>query len=92
MVGMIEGEAIWLDPDVPPSAACHFEAARRSVPRLTRDELERQLVLSLAAQVNGAQALKRLLGRLLELEAQVATLERVDRGPMGWLRGLGLGG
>ena len=89
---MVEGESVWLDPDVPPSSACHFEAARRSVPRLTRGELERQLILSLAAQVNGAQALKRLLGRLLELEAQVAALERSDRGAMGWLRGLGLGG
>ena len=89
---MVEGESVWLDPDVPESAACHFEAARRSVPRLTRDELERQLILSLAAQVNGAQALKRVLGRLLELEAQVAALERSDRGAMGWLRGLGLGG
>ena len=89
---MVEGESVWLDPDVSESAACHFEAARRSVPRLTRDELERQLILSLAAQVNGAQALKRVLGRLLELEAQVAALERSDRGAMGWLRGLGLGG
>ena len=89
---MVEGESVWLDPDVPLSSACHFEAARRSVPRLSRDELERQLILSLAAQVNGAQSLKRVLGRLLELEAQVAALERSDRGAMGWLRGLGLGG
>jgi hypothetical protein len=89
---MIEGEAIWIDPDVSPSAAWHFESARRSVPRLSREELERQFVLSLAAQVNHAQALKRQLGRLLELEAQVAALERADRGAMGWLRGLGLGG
>ena len=86
---MVEGESVWLDPDVSESAACHFEAARRSVPRLERGELERQLILSLAAQVNGAQALKRVLGRLLELEAQVAALERSDRGAMGWLRGLG---
>ena len=83
---------MWLDPDVPPSAACHFEAARRAVPQLSRDELERQLVLSLATQLNGAQALKRQLGRLLELEAQVAALGRSDRGALGWLRWLGLGG
>lgn len=89
---MAEGESLWLDPDVSESAACHFEAARRSVPWLTRDVLERQLILSLAAEINGAQALKRVLGRLLELEAQVAALERSDRGAMGWLRGLGLGG
>ena len=62
------------------------------MPRLSREELERQLTLSLAAQVNGAQALKRQMGRLLELEAQVAALERPGRGAMGWLRGLGLGG
>jgi hypothetical protein len=86
---MIEGEAIWIDPDVSPSAAWHFEAARRSVPRLSREELERQFVLSLAAQVNHAQALKRQLGRLLELEAQVAALERPTRRATGWLRGLG---
>jgi hypothetical protein len=89
---MVEGESVWLDPDVSPSAACHFEAARRAVPRLSREELERQLVFSLAAQLNGAQALKRQLGRLLELEAQVAALERSDRGALGWLRWLGLGG
>jgi hypothetical protein len=89
---MVEGASVWLDPDVSPSAACHFEAARRAVPRLSREELERQLVLSLAAQLNHAQALKRQLGRLLELEAQVAALERSDRGALGWLRGLGLGG
>jgi hypothetical protein len=89
---MVEGASVWLDPDVSPSAACHFEAARRAVPRLSREELERQLVLSLAAQLNHAQALKRQLGRLLELEAQVAALERSGRGAMGWLRGLGLGG
>jgi hypothetical protein len=88
---MVEGESVWLDPDVPESAAYHFEAARRAVPRLSREELERQLTLSLAAQVNGAQELKRVLGRLVELEAQVAALERSDRGAMGWLRGLGLG-
>ncbi len=86
---MVEGKSVWLDPDVSPSAACHFEAARRAVPRLSREELERQFTLSLAAQVNGAQALKRVLGRLLELEAQVAALERPRRGAMGWLRGLG---
>jgi len=89
---MVEGESVWLDPDVSPSAAWHLEAARRAVPRLSREELERQLTLSLAAQVNGAQALKRVLGRLVELEAQVAALERPGRGAMGWLRGLGLGG
>ena len=89
---MVEGESVWLVPDVPPSAACHFEAARRAVPRLSREELERQLTLSLAAQVNHAQALRRLLERLRELEAQVAALERPGRGAMGWLRGLGLGG
>ena len=89
---MVEGESVWLDPDVSPSAACHFEAARRAVPRLSREELERQLVLSLAAQLNHALALKRQLGRLLELEAQVAALERPGRGVLGWLRGLRLGG
>lgn len=89
---MVEGESVWLDPDVSPSAACHFEAARRAVPRLSREELERQLTLSLAAQVNGAQALKQLLERLRELEAQVAALERPGREVMGWLRGLRLGG
>jgi len=89
---MVEGKSVWLDPDVSPSAACHFEAARRAVPRLSRKELERQLTLSLAAQVNHAQALKRQMGRLLELEAQVAALERPGRGALGWLRGLGLGG
>jgi hypothetical protein len=89
---MVEGKSVWLDPDVSPSAACHFEAARRAVPRLSREELERQLTLSLAAQVNGAQALKRALGRLVELEAQVAALERPGHGALGWLRGLGLGG
>ena len=89
---MAKGESLWLDPEVSESAACHFEAARRSVPQLERGELERQLILSLAAQVNGAQELRRVLGRLRELEAQVAALERSDRGAMGWLRGLGLGG
>ena len=89
---MVEGKSVWLDPDVSPSAACHFEAARRAVLRLSRKELERQLTLSLAAQVNHAQALKRQMGRLLELEAQVAALERPGRGALGWLRGLGLGG
>jgi hypothetical protein len=89
---MVEGASVWLDPDVSPSAAFHFEAARREVPRLSREELERQLVLSLAAQLNHAQALKRQMGRLLELEAQVAALERPGRGAMGWLRGLRLGG
>jgi hypothetical protein len=89
---MVEGKSVWLDPDVSSSAAWHFEAARRAVPRLSREELERQLTLSLAAQVNHAQALKRQMGRLLELEAQVAALERPGRGAMGWLRaGLGLG-
>jgi hypothetical protein len=86
---MIEGKSVWIDPDVSPSAAWHFEAARRAVPRLSREELERQFVLSLASQVNHAQALKRQMGRLLELEAQVAALERPGRGAMGWLRGLG---
>ena len=89
MVVMVEGKSVWLDPDVSPSAACHFEAARRAVPRLSREELERQLILSLAAQVNHAQALKRQTRRLLELETQVAALERPGRGAMGWLRGLG---
>ena len=89
---MVEGKSVWLDPDVSPSAAWHFEAARRAVPLLSREELERQLTLSLAAQMNGAQALKRVLGRLVELEAQVAALERPGRGALGWLRGLGLGG
>jgi hypothetical protein len=88
---MVEGESVWLDPDVSASAAWHFEAARRAVPRLSREELERQLTLSLAAQVNHAPALKRQMGRLLELEAQVAALERPGRGALGWLRGLGLG-
>ncbi len=77
---------------MPESAAFHFEAARRAVPRLSREELERQLTLSLAAQVNHAQALRRQTVRLRELEAQVAALERPGRGVMGWLRGLGLGG
>jgi hypothetical protein len=89
---MVEGESVWLDPDVSPSAARHFEAARRAVPRLSREELERQLTLSLAAQVNHAQALRRQTVRLMELEAQVAALERPGRGAMGLLRWLGLGG
>ena len=79
---MAEAEAVWIDPDVSPSAACHFEAARRAVPRLSRPELERQLINSLAAQVNHAQALKRQMGRLLELEATVAAMERPA--PGGW--------
>jgi hypothetical protein len=89
---MAEAEAVWIDPDVSPSVACHFEAARRTVPRLPRPELERQLINSLAAQVNNAQALKRQLGRLLELEAKVAAMERPTRRATGWLRGLGLRG
>ena len=88
---MVEGESVWLDPDVSPSAAWHFEAARQAVPRLSREELERQLTLSLAAQVNHAQALRRQTVRLMELEAQVAALERPGRGAMGWLRRLGWG-
>jgi hypothetical protein len=87
---MVEGESVWLDPDVSPSAAWHFEAARRAVPGLSREELERQFVISLAAQVNHAQALKRVLGRLLDLEAQVAATERSNRGLLGWLQGLGM--
>jgi hypothetical protein len=86
---MVEGKSVWLDPDVSTSAAYHFEAARRAAPLLSREELERLFVLSLAGQVNSAQALKRVLGRLVELEAQVAALERPGRGAMGWLRGLG---
>ena len=69
---MAEAEAVWIDPDVSPSAACHFEAARRA-----RPELERQLIHSLAAQVNHAQALRRQMRRLLELEATVAAMERL---------------
>jgi hypothetical protein len=87
---MVEGKSVWLDPDVSPSAAWHFEAARRAVPGLSREELERQFVISLAAQVNHAQALKRVLGRLLDLEAQVAATERSSRGLLGWLQGLGM--
>ena len=79
---MAEAEAVWIDPDVSPSAACHFKAARRAVPRLSRLELERQLICSLAAQVNNAQALRRQMGRILELEATVAAMERPA--PGGW--------
>ena len=89
---MAEAEAVWIDPDVSPSTACHFEAARRAVPTLSRPEMERQLIHSLAAQVNNAQALKRLTGRLIELEATVAAMDRPT--PRGWdaLARLGFGG
>jgi len=91
-VGMAEAEAVWIDPDVSPSAACHFEAARRAVPMLSRPEIERQLIHSLAAQVNQAQALKRQLGRLLELEATVAAMDRQAPGDWDFLAKLGLKG
>ena len=89
---MAEAEAVWIDPDVSPSAACHFEAARRAVPMLSRPELERQFIHSLAAQVNNAQALKHLMGRLLELEATVAAMERPAPGDWELLAGLRFGG
>ena len=89
---MAEAEAVWIDPDVSPSVAYHFEAARRTVPRLPRPELERQLIHSLAAQVNHAQALKRQMGRLLELEAKVAAMERPTPGGWDALARLGFGG
>jgi len=91
-VAMVSGKSVWLDPDVPESAAFHFEAARRAAPLLSREELELLFVLSLAGQVNSAQALKRQMARLLELEARIAAMERPDRGAMGWLRRLRLGG
>jgi hypothetical protein len=89
---MKASEAVWIDPDVSPSAACHFEAARRAVPTLSRPELERQLINSLAAQANQAQALKRRLGRLLELEATVAAMERPAPRDWDFLARLGLRG
>lgn len=89
---MEASESVWIDPDVGPSAACHFEAARRAVPMLSRPELERQLVNSLAAQVNHAQALKRLTERLIELEATVAAMERPAPGGWDALARLGFGG
>jgi hypothetical protein len=89
---MDQKRSVWLDPDVSASAAYHFEAARRAVPLLDRAELERLFVLGIAGQVNSAQALKRQMGRLLELEARMAAMERPARGIRGWLRRLGLGG
>jgi hypothetical protein len=89
---MAKAEAVWIDPDVSPSVHCHFEAARRAVPMLPRPELERQLINSLAAQVNQSQALKRQLGRLLELEATVAAMERQAPGDWDFLARLGLKG
>ena len=89
---MAEAEAVWIDPDVSPSAACHFEAARRAVPTLSRPELERQLIHSLAARVNNVQSLKRLTGRLIELEATVAAMERPAPGDWDFLARLGFGG
>lgn len=59
---------------------------------LSRPELERQLVNSLAAQVNHAQALKRLTERLIELEATVAAMERPAPGGWDALARLGFGG
>jgi hypothetical protein len=89
---MNASEAVWIDSDASPSVHCHFEAARRAVPMLPRPELERQLIHSLAAQVNQAQALKRQLGRLLELEATVAAMERQAPGDWDFLARLGLKG
>lgn len=89
---MEASESVWIDPDVGPSAACHFEAARRAVPTLSRPEIERQLINSLAAQVNHSQALKRLAGRLIELEATLAAMERPAPGGWGALARLGFGG
>ena len=83
----------WLASGLSLAMQAQLEAARRSIPRLHRHELEARLDHALCAQANAQHAMRQALGRVIELEARLAALEQAQqRSPwrrllqrLGWL-------
>ena len=69
----------WLASGLSLAMQAQLEAARRSIPRLHRHELEARLDHVLCAQVNAQHAMRQALGRVIELEARLAAVERVQQ-------------
>lgn len=68
----------WLASGLSLAMQAQLEAARRSIPRLHRYELEARLDHALCAQANAQHAMRQALGRVIELEARLAAVERAQ--------------
>ena len=69
----------WLNPELSLARQLDLEAARRTIPRLHRHDLEARLDSALVHVVTMDHLLRQALGRVIELEAKEAAAAPTQR-------------